>query len=165
MPAQYPKIKAASLPDDVRVLLLIATGNEEEIKKAVESAHRPKETIKKAAIFFIENILLSPDADHYRILGVNPDANSHELRRNMALMIRYLHPDISHNKDTTLVTRDTKAWDDLKTADKRAAYDAQRRQNIRRDNRKHNLKTSSQTSRKKGLDQKKPLPSKKTFWI
>jgi len=125
LPAQYPKIKQSPLPENVHVLLLIAVGDETEMQNAVQVTKHPKETIKQAAISFIENILLYPGADSYRVLGTNPDASSDALRRNMALMVRYLHPDISHNDNPALVTRVTTAWNDLKTPEKRATYNAQ----------------------------------------
>jgi hypothetical protein len=56
-----------------------------------------------------------------------------ELRRNMALLIKWLHPDMDRPGDQSMfVHRVTMAWDDLKTADRRAAYDARRAQEARK---------------------------------
>ena len=55
--------------------------------------NRSEHSLREAAAFYIEQILLHPDADHYRVLGAQPDASTAELRRNMALLIRWLHPD------------------------------------------------------------------------
>jgi DnaJ-class molecular chaperone len=49
------------------------------------------------------------------------------LRQNLALLLRWLHPDISENAQRSIfVTRVTTAWNDLKTPEKRAAYDIAR---------------------------------------
>ena len=45
-------------------------------------------------MFFIEQILFAPDADSYRVLGTAPQATPSELRRNVALLMRWLHPDL-----------------------------------------------------------------------
>ncbi len=125
LPAQLPKIKKSPLPKGIESLILIAIGDEKEIQKGVLETQRSKETVKQAAQSFIENILLSSNADSYRILGANSTTRNDELRRNMALMIRYLHPDISQNTNPDLISRVTNAWSDLKTTEKREAYDRQ----------------------------------------
>jgi DnaJ-class molecular chaperone len=82
------------------------------------------ETLRAAAAFFIEQILLRPGADSYHILGLGPDATASQLRQNLALLLRWLHPDVSENAQRSIfVTRVTTAWNDLKTPEKRAAYD------------------------------------------
>src|SRR4029079_13128465 len=82
----------------------------------------------EAAGFYIEQILLHPDADHYRVLGVHPGAANTELRRNMALLIRWLHPDQNNGAERSVfVARVTRAWNELKNEDRRAAYDLDRR--------------------------------------
>ena len=50
--------------------------------------------IREAAGFFVEQILLFPGADSYRVLGASPEATNRELRRNMSLLLRWLHPDL-----------------------------------------------------------------------
>ena len=80
--------------------------------------------VREAAAFFIEQILLYPDADSYRVLGARPGATYGELRRNMALLLRWLHPDLDpHGERTVFAARVTRAWNDLKTEERRAAYD------------------------------------------
>jgi DnaJ-class molecular chaperone len=80
--------------------------------------------IRKAAAFFIEQILLHADADSYRVLGANPQSTSNELRRNMALLLKWLHPDLDRSAErSVLATRVTLAWDAVKTPERKAAYD------------------------------------------
>src|SRR6185295_2697828 len=102
----------------------IASGDEEAMSQAAQSAGRPREVVRDAAIFFIEQAMLYPSADSYRVLGARPEATSGELRRNMALLLRWLHPD--HDRrgaQAVFAARVTRAWNDLKTQDRREMYD------------------------------------------
>jgi DnaJ-domain-containing protein 1 len=126
-PSQAERLRSAPLPDDVLILLRIVAGEEEAINEAVQLADRSPEMIREAAAFFVEQILLYPGADSYRVLGAKPDATYAELRRNMALLLRRLHPDRDGQGDpSAYVARVTGAWSDLKTPERRAAYDKQR---------------------------------------
>jgi hypothetical protein len=116
------------LPADVSSLLLIAAGDEEAIRKAAEATGRSPRSVREAAGFYVEQVLLHPDADSYRVLGTRSDASSEQLRRNMALLIRWLHPDSQNGAERTVFTaRVTQAWNQLKTEEKRATYDRSRR--------------------------------------
>ena len=87
-------------------------------------AGRSRDTVREAAAFFVEQILLYPGADSYRVLGARPDATYGELRRNMALLLRWLHPDRDRQGERAIfAARVTRAWSDLKTPERRAAYD------------------------------------------
>ena len=123
-PSQVRSIREASLPNDLDFLLRIAAGDDETIRQAMKSSGRSRETVRDAAGFFIEQILLFPEADSYRVLGATPEATNGELRRNMALLLRWLHPDLDrHGERSVFTTRVTRAWNDLKTPERRAAYD------------------------------------------
>ena len=124
MPSRVRLVRAAPLPVGVLALLRIAAGDEEAMREATEFAGRSRDVIGEAVRFFIEQILLAPDADSYRVLGASPEATSAELRRNMALLLRWLHPDLDPCAERSIfATRVTLAWNDLKTLDRRAAYD------------------------------------------
>jgi hypothetical protein len=127
LPSQVRQIRSGPLPDNVLTLLRIAAGDEEAIREASALVGRSHETVHKAAAFFIEQILLSPDADSYRILGATPAASRDELRRNMALLLRWLHPDLDRRGERSMfAARVTRAWEQLKTHERRAAYDQSR---------------------------------------
>lgn len=86
--------------------------------------------MRRASAFFIEQILLSPDADSYRVLGADDTATAAELRHNMALLLRWLHPDVARLGVRSLFAgRITQAWESLKTPERRAAYDLGRSAN------------------------------------
>jgi hypothetical protein len=124
MPSRARMIRQAPLPDGMPLLLRIAAMEPDATAEAAKLTGRTSDVVLQAAAFFVEQILLAPDADSYRVLGATRQSSSTELRRNMALLVRWLHPDIKLTSDrATFVNRVTFAWDDLKTAERRAAYD------------------------------------------
>ena len=123
-PAQVRSLRSAPLPDDVLIVLRIAAGDKEAIREGAESAARSQQALCEAAAFFVEQILLYPGANSYRVLGARPDASYAELRRNMAILLRWLHPDRDRcGERTVFAARVTRAWNDVKTEERRAAYD------------------------------------------
>ena len=125
-PSQVRVVRKAPLPIDLVLLLRIAAGEEDIIREAGRVSGRPQAEVREAAGFFIEQALLFPEADSYRVLGASPLAANIELRRNMALLLRWLHPDIDQKGERSVfAARVTKAWSDLKTAERRATYDRQ----------------------------------------
>ena len=124
IPSRVRSLRTGPLPHGVPFLLRIAANDEEATREAIVLTGKSPETLRAAAAFFIEQILLRPGADSYHILGVGPDATASQLRQNLALLLRWLHPDVSENAQRSIfVTRVTTAWNDLKTPEKRAAYD------------------------------------------
>jgi hypothetical protein len=127
-PSSVSLVRDAPLPADVSTLLRIAVGDEEAMREAVEATGRSRGAVREAAAFYIEQILLHHDADSYRVLGACPDASNATLRRNMALLIRWLHPDQQKGAERSVfATRVTRAWTDVKTEERRAAYNQSRR--------------------------------------
>jgi DnaJ-like protein len=126
VPSRVRMIRVEPLPHGVPLLLRIAAGDVTAETEAVRLADRPPDVIRAAAAFFIEQILLCPEADSYRVLGAGQEATSSELRQNMALLMRWLHPDkVRQAQQSVFINRVTMAWDNLKTAERRAAYDRQ----------------------------------------
>ena len=117
---------ALPVPKGVTFVLEVAAGDEQAIREAARLTGRSEADLRNAAGFFIEQILLAPTADSHRILGSNRDATSAELRRHMALIMRWLHPDLVSDKfgndlNRSLYTkRVTEAWEFIK-AQKRQA--------------------------------------------
>ena len=124
MPTQIRHIRKAPLPPGLPDLLRIAAGDDAALDEAAYAVRRPRDDVRQAAIFFIEQVLLAQDSDSYRVLGAAPDASNEDLRRNMALIMKYLHPDVDRGGERSLfAARVTAAWNDLKTPQKRARYD------------------------------------------
>jgi hypothetical protein len=126
VPSQVRLFRSEPLPDGVLMLLRIAAGDEEAERMAVDLTGRSREIVRQATTFFIEQILFAPEADSYRVLGANPQASPSELRRNVALLLRSLHPDVDRLGERSIfVGRVTTAWNNLKTPERRTAYDTQ----------------------------------------
>jgi hypothetical protein len=122
--------QVARLPAGVTFLLEIAAGEAQALSKAEELTGRSATTLKMAAGFFIEQILLHPGGDSYRVLGCDRGTSIGELRRNMALIMRWLHPDVASNGSSEnqldkslFANRVTRAWETIKTEERRTAYD------------------------------------------
>lgn len=126
VPSRVRRLRAQPLPDGMNLLLRVAAGDRQAEGEAIALTGRPPAEIREAAVFFIEQILLSPDADSYRRLGARSTATNAELHRNMVFLLKVLHPDTAPGDRSLLARRVTAAWDQLKTADRRAAYDATR---------------------------------------
>ncbi len=128
LPSKVRLLRLEPLPDGVLMLLRIAAGDAAAQQTAVEATGRPLETVRRAAAFFIEQILFAPDADSYQVLGTTEQASAADLRRNLALLLRWLHPDLDPGGERSIfVGRVTTAWNNLKTPERRSAYDELRR--------------------------------------
>jgi hypothetical protein len=124
VPSRVRVARAEPLPTGVDLLLRIAAGDAEAEGTAIASTGRSRELIRQAAIFFIEQVLLCPTSDSYRILGADSCASNGELRRNMVLLARCLHPDKNpKGQRSVFASRVNQAWNDLKTPERRASYD------------------------------------------
>jgi DnaJ domain len=125
VPSRVRVMTRAPLPEGTALVLGIAAGDAVAEQEAAGLIERPPAQLRQAAGFFIEQILLSPESDSYRILGAKPDATADELRTHMALLMRWLHPDVNPGTVTALhAGRVIQAWDNLKTPERRRAYDA-----------------------------------------
>jgi hypothetical protein len=120
-------VRGQTLPGGVRQLLTVASGDTAGEAAAAAALGRPPETVHEAATFFIEQVLLAPEADSYRVLGAEPGAPTADLRHNMALLMRWLHPDVARDGERSVfAARIAAAWNTLKTPERRAAYDRER---------------------------------------
>ena len=121
--------QASRLPEGVTFLLEIAAGEAHALIHASQLTGRTEATLQGAAGFFIEQVLLLPGGDSYRILGSDKGAPLSELRRNMALIMRWLHPDVVPNAASSnlldrslFASRITQAWETIRTDERRTAY-------------------------------------------
>ncbi len=112
------------LPQDVLMLIKIAAGNLEAEQRALAMTSESRERIREAAVLYLQHVLLAPDADNYRVLGVECDAPQDKLREHLGWLMRWLHPDRTHSEwDSVFAERVLAAWDALKTRGRRARYD------------------------------------------
>jgi len=123
--------RRSPLPKGMTLLLEIAAGDPDAIREAQAATNSSEALLTKAAAFFTEQVILSRKNDSYRILGADSSTSPPELRRHMALILRWLHPDAvagggdgGHFDKTALASLVIGAWETIKTGDRRAAYDA-----------------------------------------
>jgi hypothetical protein len=127
--------RRAPLPKGMAFLLETAVGEAEAVAAATAITGRSEAVLRKAAGFFIEQVLLSPQSDSYRILGADRAMQESQIRRHMALLVRWLHPDLaahgasSQFDKSAYVSRVTNAWESIKTSERRAVYEANRNRN------------------------------------
>lgn len=124
-PSLAGRYRAAPLPPGVALVIRIAGGEPEADAEALSRCRgRSIETIREAARFYIAQVLFDPRADAYRTLGADPYATREELRSNMALLLKWLHPDRDAGGESAIfIGRIINAWDKLKSEDRRADYD------------------------------------------
>ena len=124
------RARHSPLPKGVTFLLEVAAEETDALREASVLTGQTEAHLRKAAGFFVEQMLLCQPVDHYRILGCSCDSTNADLRRHMALIMRWLHPDVissgasAYRFDKGLyAARVTEAWEALKTNERRAAYD------------------------------------------
>lgn len=134
MPTMLRYLHAEPLPPGITQVLEIAAGVPGAIESGAKASSHSPTDVEAAAEFFIEQVLFRGDADAYTILGASPDTPATELRRNMALLMKWVHPDTAEADGATgavdrsvFARRVVEAWDSVKSADRRAAYNASRR--------------------------------------
>ena len=127
MPSRVRALRREPLPAGTSILVRIVGGDDTALATAIAVTGRDGAELKRAATFFAEQILLAPGSDSYRVLGCDPAAPAADLRRNMALLSRWLHPDAGASGGAGVyASRLTGAWEDVKTPERRASYDATR---------------------------------------
>lgn len=110
-------MRSAPLPPGILLLLRLAAEDGEALLDAEKITKRARESHRDAAIFFIEQILLASNSDAYRMLGLDKTATTVEMRRHMAYLLKWLHPD--RNTDPhkgRLARRVLLAWNQLSAA-------------------------------------------------
>ncbi|MFO1352889.1 MAG: J domain-containing protein [Gammaproteobacteria bacterium] len=112
---------AAGLPANVGELLKVAAHQHEHAP-----GHGDDGPLQHAARFFIEQVLLAPGADYYRVLGVNPSAPLARIKDHHRLLMRLFHPDRGNtDRQWTDVysRRINQAYTVLRKPHTRSAYD------------------------------------------
>ncbi|MBS0237895.1 MAG: J domain-containing protein [Proteobacteria bacterium] len=110
-------MRSAPLPPGVLLLLRLAAAESDAECEAEELTPRGSSANRDAAIFFIEQVLLSSNSDAYRVLGLDATATVSELRRHMAYLLKWLHPDLSRDPHKArLAQRVLVAWNEVKAA-------------------------------------------------
>ena len=125
VPSRRRQLRNDPLPKGVALLLRIVADDRDAIEASAKRLQRRPIELQEAAAFYIEQVMLTSRADSYRVLGAQPGAAIAELRQNLALRCRWLHSDVCQDEARSVFfVRITSAWNNLKTPERRAAYDA-----------------------------------------
>ena len=117
MPALARTNVLPALPPNIIELMRIAAGSPEACEAAVAKTGEPTAVVVEAARFYLQHVLFRPEADCYRILGVEPNASRATARSHMRWLLQWLHPDRNHNGwDAVYAERVLKAWRELSSS-------------------------------------------------
>lgn len=124
-PSLRGSLRQRPLPGTVGELIEIAVGEPSRVARAAASHSAAPEQVLEAARFYIREILLFPGADAYRVLGVMPQADAAQIKLHYRQLQQWLHPDRRRDDwESVFATRINAAWADLRSPERRAAYDA-----------------------------------------
>lgn len=125
VPSHRAQLRHEPLAAGVGLLLRIVANDGDATEFYATRTEKAPEELREATAFYLEQAMFTPNADSYRVLGASRHAPAVELRRNFVLLCRWLHSDICEElQRSVFLLRVTQAWNDLKTPERRAAYDA-----------------------------------------
>ena len=114
MPVLARSSAAPALPPNILELMRIAAACPEACEAAVARTGEPALVVIEAARFYLQQVLFRPEADSYRILGIEPTASRETARNHMRWLLEWLHPDRNNNSwDAVYAERVLKAWREL----------------------------------------------------
>ncbi len=117
MPALARTSVVPPIPSNVVELMRIAAASPEACQAAVAKTGEPKRVVIEAARFYLQQVLFRPDADCYRVLGIEPTASRATARDHMRWLLEWLHPDRNNNSwDAVYAERVLKAWREVSAA-------------------------------------------------
>ena len=101
------------LPTDIFEVMQIAACVPEACRSAAHDTDQPVTVLVEAARFYVQQVLLRPDADPYRVLGLEPGASREAARRHLRCLLQWLHPDVNKDLDSIYTERVLKAWREI----------------------------------------------------
>jgi len=117
MPALARRPGLPPIPSDIIELMRIAAASPEACEAAAAKTGEPTAVVMEAARFYLQHVLFRPEADCYRILGLEPNASRATARSHMRWLLQWLHPDRNQNGwDAIYAERVLKAWREVSTS-------------------------------------------------
>src|SRR5215467_4383130 len=119
MPALARAPGVPALPPNIVELMRVAAACPEACEAAVANTGESVPVVIEAARFYLQQVLFRPDADCYRILGIQPTASRATARNHMRWLLEWLHPDRNTNNnswDTVYAERVLSAWREVSAA-------------------------------------------------
>lgn len=125
-PTRVSELRSQALAPDVVLILRIAAGEQAAMDVARDRSKMDAEQVGEAAIFYLQQVLFSPNANAYRILGCAVDATQQQLKENYRWLIKWLHPDRNSDQwESVYADKVNMAWQSLKTPARRERYNAE----------------------------------------
>ena len=116
-----------ALPQQIIEVVRVAAGDAEAIADARDSTGLDDTELAEAAVLLLHHLLFFDGADHYRVLGVTAQTDDEQIKRHYRALMRWLHPDRDpDNLHSVFAERVNRAWNALRTPQRRANYDDDR---------------------------------------
>jgi len=126
-PIRRFEVRAKPLPDDIGVVIQLASASQPALGECARRLREPEDRLLEAVRFYLQQALLEPGTDAYRVLGVAPDASPGQIREHYRWLQRWLHPDRQGQAwEAQFSTRLNWAWRMLRNDSARKAYDSER---------------------------------------
>ena len=124
-PAERAVLRQRPLPDGMDSLLQIAIGSRgEALAESIARTGESRDHLVEASRFYLREVLFHPDADAYRILGLERGASTEQLKAHHRWLQQWLHPDRrTGESDAIFAGRVNAAWHQLRDDARRRAYD------------------------------------------
>ena len=90
-------MRSTQLPEGLTFLLRILSGEQQALVEAQHVTRLDEEAIISIVEFYVLQVMLFRGASSRRVLGVGPDAERSQIRRHMAYLMNWLHPDREAN--------------------------------------------------------------------
>lgn len=118
--------RRSSLPADIGRLLALLPGHADRLHPAAAQAGVEPDHLLAAARHYVREVLLHPDADDARMLGLGPNSRPEDLKRHYRALQAWLHPDrgSGQESDAALSARVNAAWSRLRADSQAASPDA-----------------------------------------
>ena len=125
-PLRHQERLKGPLLEPFQHILRLATGKALPEIESLNFRKTDPEELRKAAVFYIEQACLDGEKDPYRVLGLNPYAESHNIRLHYHFLMLLFHPD---RVEATIswrgiyATRVNEAYHQLRRSSSRQVYD------------------------------------------
>ena len=102
-PARTRTLQWHAVPAEMLEVIKIAAGDQATTLRWAESSREEPETVRQAAVFFLQQTIAKSGDDKFKMLGLTEDASRDELRLHKRWLLKWLHPDRNPSKWETVL--------------------------------------------------------------
>lgn len=114
--------RSQPLPPDIIMLIRIAAGSADSLRRAVQLTGKDPTFIRASAEFYLEEVLGTEGSDDYRVLGLAPGAPYDEIAEHTRWLTRWLLPHLGRSDpEAAHLERVLAAWSRLRNPEGRIA--------------------------------------------